>query len=69
MKKITIHLMIIILLTPCSLMAYIDPGSGSAILSAIVGILVAGGLFIKTYWYKLKSLVTRKSKEADTKED
>ena len=40
-------------------MAYIDPGSGSAILSAIVGISVAIGLAIKTYWYKLKSFFTR----------
>lgn len=47
--------------------AYIDPGSGSAILSAIIGFLVAIGLAIKTYWYKLKSLFMRKkeSEESD----
>lgn len=27
-------------------MAYIDPGSGSAIMSAIIGLFVAAGLFI-----------------------
>ena len=37
-------------------MAYIDPGSGSAIMSAIIGAVVATGMVIKTYWYKLKSL-------------
>ena len=36
-------------------MAYIDPGSGSAIMSAIIGFFVAIGLAIKTYWYKIKS--------------
>jgi hypothetical protein len=36
-------------------MAYIDPGSGSAIMSAIVGLFVAVGIAIKTYWYKIKS--------------
>ena len=36
--------------------AYIDPASGSAIMSAIVGLFVATGMFIKTYWYKLKSI-------------
>jgi len=41
-------------------MAYIDPGSGSAIMSAIIGLFVAVGLAIKTYWYKLKSLFTGK---------
>lgn len=40
--------------------AYIDPGSGSAIVSAIIGFLVAIGLGIKTYWYKLKSFFKRK---------
>ena len=39
-------------------MAYIDPGSGSAIMSAIVGLFVAVGIAIKTYWYKIKSLFT-----------
>lgn len=39
--------------------AYIDPGSGSAIMSAIIGFFVAIGLAVKTYWYKLKSLFTK----------
>lgn len=47
-------------------MAYIDPGSGSAIMSAIVGFFVALGLAIKTYWYKLKSLFSNKKIEEKT---
>ena len=39
-------------------MAYIDPGSGSAIMSAIIGLFVATGMVIKTYWYKIKSFFT-----------
>jgi hypothetical protein len=42
-------------------MAYIDPGSGSAIMSAIIGLFVATGLVIKTYWYKLKSMLIGKA--------
>jgi hypothetical protein len=37
-------------------MAYIDPGSGSAIMSAVMGFFVAAGIAIKTYWYKIKSI-------------
>jgi len=37
-------------------LAYIDPGSGSAIVSAIIGFFVAVGLAVKTYWYKIKSI-------------
>ena len=34
--------------------AYIDPGTGSTIISAIVGLFVALGVAVKTYWYKIK---------------
>lgn len=39
-----------------SAFAYLDPSTGSMILSAIVGILATVGLALKTYWYKLKTL-------------
>jgi hypothetical protein len=38
-------------------MAYIDPGSGSAIMSAVVGFFLALTIAIKSYWYKLRSLL------------
>ena len=41
-----------------SSLGYIDPGSGSAIMSVIIGFFVAIGLALKTYWYKLKGLFT-----------
>ena len=44
--------------------AYIDPGSGSAIMSLIIGFFVALGLMVKTYWYKLKALFTRQTRSA-----
>ena len=36
-------------------LAYIDPGSGSTLISAIVGLFVAIGMAVKTYWYKIQS--------------
>ena len=57
--KIIYGLAIFILATPTA-HAYIDPGSGSAIMSAIIGAFVAIGLAIKTYWYKLKNLFKTK---------
>ena len=45
--------------------AYIDPGSGSAIVSAIIGFFVATGMLVKTYWYKLKALFFGGSNVAD----
>lgn len=48
-----------------AILAYIDPGSGSAILSAIIGAIVAISLTIKTYWYKLKSFFSRKGNDTE----
>lgn len=36
---------------------YIDPGSGSALISILFGFLVAIVVTIKTYWYKLKNFL------------
>lgn len=51
--------------------AYIDPGSGSAIISAIVGVFVAAGLAIKTYWYKIVGVFSKKktNDEAESMSD
>ena len=36
--------------------AYLDPSTGSMILSAIVGLFATAALAVKTYWYRLKNL-------------
>ena len=41
--------------------AYIDPGSGSAIMSAIIGFIVAIGMGVKSFWYKIKSFFVGKN--------
>jgi hypothetical protein len=60
-------LLLAMAIMPLPAFAYIDPGSGSAIMSAIIGFLVASWLVLKTYWYKLKSFfLPGSSKVADT---
>ena len=64
MKKIFLSILVLTTgLWAQSALAYIDPASGSAIMSAIIGFFVAVGLAIKTYWYKLKSLFVGEKKE------
>ena len=48
--------------------AYIDPGTGSAVVSLIIGFFVAMGLTFKSYWYKLKALLTGQSNSAENSE-
>lgn len=42
--------------------AYLDPSTGSMVVSAIVGILASLALAVKTYWYKLKNFFRREGK-------
>ena len=64
-NKLTVFLVLAITTTPA--VAYIDPGSGSAIISAIIGFFIAIGMAIKTYWYKIKGLFH--GKKADPQQD
>lgn len=64
--KLSLPASLFILLFSSPLYAYIDPGSGSAIMSAIVGFFVAIAMAVKTYWYKIKSFFgTSKAPEED----
>ena len=40
--------------------AYIDPGSGSIFIQAIIGALVGFSVAIRVYWEKIKSKLLRK---------
>lgn len=60
-KTLTASLAVLVLLlvyTPDA-DAYLDPSTGSMIVSALVGIFASIALAVKTYWYKLKNLFRR----------
>ena len=57
----------VVLLTPVSAFAYLDPTTGSMLISAIVGLFASLVLAIKTYWYRIKSFF--KGKPATTETD
>jgi len=67
MSSILVFSVLITIATPA--MAYIDPGSGSAIMSAVIGFFVAVGLAVKTYWYKIKSFFSGKKGDEAAKTD
>ncbi|MDZ7735117.1 MAG: hypothetical protein U5P41_02440 [Gammaproteobacteria bacterium] len=39
--------------------AYLDPGTGSMLISAIVGLIASLALAIKTYWYQFLGFMRR----------
>ncbi|MBM24058.1 MAG: hypothetical protein CMD78_07325 [Gammaproteobacteria bacterium] len=51
-----------------SVKAYLDPSTGSMLLSALIGMFATLGLIVKTYWYKLKSLFRKTTQEQNKEE-
>jgi hypothetical protein len=43
--------------------AYIDPGTGSFVFQAAIGMLLAAGVAMKLFWKKLTRFVTRKHQD------
>ena len=56
------------LLAPTAAFAYLDPSTGSMVVSAIVGIFASIALAVKTYWYKIKGFFRRGDKRSDAQE-
>jgi len=50
---------------PLSALAYLDPTTGSMLISAIVGLFASLALAIKTYWYRIKAFFKRKPAKSD----
>ena len=49
-----IVVVIALALEPTPALAYLDPSTGSMLVSALIGIFASLALAIKTYWYRLK---------------
>ena len=54
MKAISFGLIILTSITVHDAFAYIDPGTGSAVLQALIGVIVAAAIGLSVYWQKLK---------------
>lgn len=51
------------LLFPSIAFAYVDPGSGSVIVTTILGLIAAVGYTFRKYFYKLKRMLSGKKAE------
>ena len=61
--------LLLLLMTPLSASAYLDPTTGSMLISAIVGLFASLVLAIKTYWYRIKGFFSRKPGDRQTDDD
>jgi hypothetical protein len=60
--------LLLLAVSPAAL-AYLDPSTGSMVVSAIVGIFASIALAVKTYWYKIKSWFRRDNEQDTAKQD
>lgn len=42
--------------------AYLDPGTGSMVLQAVIGAIAVGGAAVSVYWARFKSFFTSRKK-------
>ena len=54
---------LVLLLVSPGAFAYLDPSTGSMVVSAIVGIIASIALALKTYWYRIKAFFRRNGKK------
>lgn len=68
-NKVVILNFIYLFLTISSAHAYLDPGTGSIIVQALLGLLAAIAVALKLYWHKfLKLIGVRKKIDLDEKD-
>ncbi len=48
--------------------AYLDPSTGSMVISAIIGVFASIALALKTYWYRLRNLFRPRKTDPDREE-
>ena len=67
MKKIILLTFVILISNSNYAFAYLDPGTGSIILQAIIGAIAAGLTFFTNFWLKVKNFFKRIFKKTDNK--
>ena len=60
MKKLSILSSGFILFFNSTAFAYLDPGTGSIILQALLGAIAAGATWCSMYWQKIKNFFNKK---------
>jgi len=64
-SRLLLAVFVFLMVIPVSALAYLDPTTGSMLISAIVGLFASLVLAIKTYWYRIKGFFKRKPAGSD----
>jgi len=70
MKLILIYFgALIYLLSSAPALAYLDPGTGTIIVQALIGMVAGGLVAIRVYWHRIKSFLNRSASKPETDQD
>ena len=58
-KDLALFAAVAAVIIPANAHAYIDPGTGSVIVQAVIGGVVAVGFFLKTNWLRVKTFAKK----------
>jgi O-antigen/teichoic acid export membrane protein len=58
-KEFALFVAVLTLVIPANAHAYIDPGTGSVVVQAVIGAVVAVGFFLKTNWLRVKNFAKK----------
>ena len=59
-KNLLITIIPMLIINTSTVLAYLDPGSGSMLLQILIGGLATAGIILKTKWNKVKLILKRK---------
>jgi len=62
-SKAMLGMLVSLLFFPAIAFAYVDPGSGSVIVTTILGLIAAVGYTCRKYFYKIKRKFVKKDEE------
>jgi hypothetical protein len=68
-KVFTSTILVLFCLQAQPAMAYLDPATGSSILSAILGAIAAIAFTARTFWYKIQSIFSGSTDKRASKSD
>jgi uncharacterized membrane protein len=66
-SKAMLGMLVSLLFFPTIAFAYVDPGSGSVIVTTILGLIAAVGYTCRKYFYKIKRKFVKKDEEKQEK--
>lgn len=62
-SRLTLYVALVLALTSAPAYAYLDPGTGSALIQGLIAVVAGVGVTLKLYWHRIKGFFSRRSEK------